>query len=89
MCIDGEQPAIPENPPPATKDQQKMEILDTSVKSSIDKSHKAAKPLANGGRLPQKPKGVSDLVKMKELTVHELSVVSLTSFLCLMVLFCL
>ena len=33
LCIDGEQPAIPENPPPASKDQQKMEILDTNVKS--------------------------------------------------------
>lgn len=74
LCIDGEQPAIPENPPPATKDQQKLEILDTTVKSSIDKSHKPAKPLTTGGRLPHKPKGVSDLVKMKELSVHELSV---------------
>lgn len=74
LCIDGEQPAIPENPPPATKDQQKMEILDTSVKSMIDKSHKPAKGPATGSRLPHKPKGVSDLVKMKELSVHELSV---------------
>ncbi|KAL4220050.1 Transcription initiation factor TFIID subunit 6 [Mactra antiquata] len=74
LCIDGEQPAIPENPPPASKDQQKQEILDTSVKAMIDKSHKPAKPTAASGRLPHKPKGVSDLVKMKELSVHELSV---------------
>ncbi|XP_052215321.1 transcription initiation factor TFIID subunit 6-like [Dreissena polymorpha] len=75
LCIDGEQPAIPENPPPATKDQQKMEILDTSVKTMIDKSHKAGvKPGADIGKRKQKPKGVSDLVRMKELSVHELSV---------------
>ena len=54
-----------------------MEILDTSVKSAIDKSHKP-KTTAPGARLPHKPKGVSDLVKMKELSVHELSVVSLS-----------
>lgn len=73
LCIDGEQPAIPENPPPASKDQQKLEILDTSVKTLIDKSHKATK-LDHDRLHHKKPKGVSDLVKMKELNVHELSV---------------
>ncbi|XP_052784111.1 transcription initiation factor TFIID subunit 6-like [Mya arenaria] len=75
LCIDGEQPAIPENPPPASKDQQKKEILDTSVKTMIDKSHKpAGRPGGDIGKAKHKPKGVSDLVKMKALSVHELSV---------------
>ncbi|XP_076454129.1 transcription initiation factor TFIID subunit 6-like [Babylonia areolata] len=74
LSVEGVQPAIPENPPAASKEQQKKEILDTSVKNLIDKGHKTQKPSANGvSRLKRKhPK--SDMVRLKDLTTHELSV---------------
>lgn len=46
----------------------------------LDKSHKSVGRLGmEHHKRKQKPKGVSDLVKMKELSVHELSVVSASS----------
>ncbi|KAK3576818.1 hypothetical protein CHS0354_002605 [Potamilus streckersoni] len=72
LCIEGEQPAIPENPPPASKEQQKTEILDPTVKSAIDKSKKPGK-LVDGGKARLRHKGGNELVKMKELSNHELS----------------
>ena len=74
LSIDGIQPAIPENPPPATKDQQKHEILDTSVKAAIDKNQKPAKSGETISKHKHKKK-VADVVKMKDLSTHELSVV--------------
>lgn len=68
LCIEGVQPTIPENPPQASKDQQKKEILDTKVKSTIDK---VPKPVPE--KLRHRHKAV-DLVKVKELSTHELSV---------------
>ncbi|XP_050408813.1 transcription initiation factor TFIID subunit 6 [Patella vulgata] len=71
LCIDGEQPAIPENPPPATKEQQKAQSLDTTIKSQIDKVNK---PKTSGeGKSRLKLKG-ADMVKLKNITTHELSV---------------
>lgn len=70
LCIEGVQPTIPENPPQASKDQQKKEILDTTVKTAID--NKVQKPVA-----PEKSRHrhkAVDLVKVKELSTHELSV---------------
>ena len=75
LSIDGIQPAIPENPPPATKDQQKLEILDTSVKAAIDKNQKPVKTGETISKHKHKKK-VADVVKMKDLSTHELSVVS-------------
>ena len=74
LSIDGIQPAIPENPPPATKDQQKLEILDTSVKATIDKNQKPVKTVESSTKHKHKKK-VADVVKMKDLSTHELSVV--------------
>ena len=71
MCIEGIQPTIPENPPQASKDQQKKEILDTKVKTAIDK---VPKPVPEKSRHRHK---TVDLVKVKELSTHELSVVSI------------
>ncbi|ESO95221.1 hypothetical protein LOTGIDRAFT_175212 [Lottia gigantea] len=72
LCIDGEQPAIPENPPPATKDQQKLQSLDTSIKSQIDKVNKP-KTSSEGKSTRLKLKG-ADMVKLKDISTHELSV---------------
>lgn len=68
LCIEGIQPTIPENPPQASKDQQKKEILDTKVKTAIDK---VPKPVPEKSRHRHK---TVDLVKVKELSTHELSV---------------
>lgn len=70
LSIAGVQPAVPENPPAASKELQKKEILDTTVKNFIDRGHKLTKPGDNRKR--KHPK--ADLVKLKDLSAHELSV---------------
>lgn len=72
LSIEGIQPSIPENPPPATKDQQKSEILDTAVKTAIDKAPKV-KPQTDNVKSKHRHK-TADLAKIKELSTHELSV---------------
>ncbi|XP_078310397.1 transcription initiation factor TFIID subunit 6-like isoform X3 [Crassostrea virginica] len=74
LCIDGVQPSIPENPPPASKDQQQKEILDTTVKTTIEKQVKVITPLAEPHKIKHKHKGITDLAKVKDLSNHELSV---------------
>ena len=37
LSIDGIQPTVPENPPPVSKDLQKQEAIDPTVKASINK----------------------------------------------------
>lgn len=45
MCIDGVQPTIPENPPPVSKDIQKLEAIDPVAKlSKVSKGDVAGKP---------------------------------------------
>ncbi|XP_021372126.1 transcription initiation factor TFIID subunit 6-like [Mizuhopecten yessoensis] len=72
LSIDGVQPSIPENPPPATKDQQRSEILDTGVKSAIDKIQKP-KVIPEAVKAKHRHKA-TDLAKVKDLSNHELSV---------------
>ena len=74
---------MPENPPPATKDQQQKEILDTSVKTVIDKQQKPRPLLDQPTKTKHKHKGVTDLAEVKDLSTHELSVVSIYSLDCL------
>ena len=69
LSVDGEQPTIPENPPPVPRDQQKLETIDPNVKASIDKK---TKPAGDKGKVKGK---VQDVVKLKNLANHELSVV--------------
>ena len=90
LSIEGVQPSIQENPPAASKEQQKKEILDTNVKYMIDKGHKTQKAGSESvPRLKRKhPKG--DMVRLKDLTMHELSVVSLCVcvYVCVCVCMC-
>ena len=72
LAIDGEQPAIPENPPPISKDVQKMEALDPGIKATVNKP----KPKISSEPGKAKHKKVPEKVKLKELSTHELSVVS-------------
>lgn len=70
LCISGTQPAIPENPPPVSKDLQKLESIDPSIKAKMDKLQKP-KPLGEIAKAKHKAK---DSVKLKPLATHELSV---------------
>lgn len=73
LSIDGEQPAIPENPPPVSKEIQKLEALDPVLKATINKP-KPKDPVRAKPKLKLQEK-----VKIKELTNHELSVVGVCS----------
>jgi transcription initiation factor TFIID subunit 6 len=68
------QPAIPENPPPVSKELQKLESLDPSLNAAINK------PKPKGSMEPARSKHklrLQEKVKLKEVSTHELSVVSI------------
>ncbi|ELU17490.1 hypothetical protein CAPTEDRAFT_183030 [Capitella teleta] len=71
LSIEGQQPAVPENPPAVSLDAQKLEALDPNVKASI------LKPKAKANLNPVKTKHkvkIQEKVKIKEVTTHEMSV---------------
>ncbi|KAI9553713.1 hypothetical protein GHT06_021644 [Daphnia sinensis] len=70
LSIDGIQPAVPENPPSLSKDQQRLESSDSVSKLAKigDKTQKKSTSLT----ATNKPK--TDTVQVKQLTAHELSV---------------
>ncbi|BES95521.1 Transcription initiation factor TFIID [Nesidiocoris tenuis] len=73
LCIDGVQPTIPENPPPVSKDLQKVESIDPISKlnkTSKEKSDTSGKPTI--GKF-HKLRNV-ETVHVKQLATHELSV---------------
>ncbi|KAF6206972.1 hypothetical protein GE061_018209, partial [Apolygus lucorum] len=73
LCIDGVQPTIPENPPPVSKDVQKLEAIDPITKlnkTSKEKSDTSGKPTI--GKF-HKLRNV-ETVHVKQLATHELSV---------------
>ncbi|KAG5310841.1 TAF6 factor, partial [Acromyrmex insinuator] len=72
LCIDGVQPTIPENPPPVSKDAQKLESVDPTIKlSSKNQNIGVGKP--GGGGKSQKLRNI-ETVHVKQLATHELSV---------------
>ncbi|KAM0728043.1 Transcription initiation factor TFIID subunit 6 [Formica fusca] len=72
LCIDGVQPTIPENPPPVSKDVQKLESVDPTTKlSSKNQNIGIGKP--GGGGKSQKLRNV-ETIHVKQLATHELSV---------------
>ncbi|XP_014611628.1 PREDICTED: transcription initiation factor TFIID subunit 6-like isoform X1 [Polistes canadensis] len=72
LCIDGVQPTIPENPPPVSKEAQKLESVDpTSKLNNKSQNIGAGKP--GGGGKSQKLRNV-ETVHVKQLATHELSV---------------
>ncbi len=76
MSIEGDQPSVPENPPPVSKDTQKAESLDPSIKTNMNKAK--SKPAGEAAIGKGKHKGrPAEKVQLKELSKHELSVVSL------------
>uniref|UniRef100_A0A1B6INQ8 Transcription initiation factor TFIID subunit 6 n=1 Tax=Homalodisca liturata TaxID=320908 RepID=A0A1B6INQ8_9HEMI len=71
LCIDGVQPTIPENPPPVSKDLQKLEAIDPVTKlSKVAKGDGPGKPTV--GKV-HKLRNV-ETVHVKQLATHELSV---------------
>ncbi|XP_023720508.1 transcription initiation factor TFIID subunit 6 isoform X2 [Cryptotermes secundus] len=73
LCIDGVQPTIPENPPPVSKEQQKVESIDPVTKlnkTAKEKGEAAGKPTT--GKM-HKLRNV-ETVHVKQLATHELSV---------------
>lgn len=73
LCIDGVQPTIPENPPPISKELQKVEAIDPITKlnkTSKEKGDTSGKPAI--GKF-HKLRNV-ETVHVKQLATHELSV---------------
>ncbi|XP_047000262.1 transcription initiation factor TFIID subunit 6 [Schistocerca americana] len=73
LCIEGVQPTIPENPPPVSKEVQKVESIDPVSKlkkPNKNKTDAAGKLTAPG---VQKLRNV-ETVHVKQLATHELSV---------------
>lgn len=68
LSIDGVQPAIPENPPPVSKDQQRMESVDPSA------ALKKQPTGPNQKKLEQQKKKQVEMVRVKQFATHELSV---------------
>ncbi|KAJ1528842.1 hypothetical protein ONE63_007216 [Megalurothrips usitatus] len=68
LAIDGVQPTIPENPPPVSKDAQKLESVDPASKLGAN-----AKDGSKSSAAVQKPRNV-ETVHIKQLATHELSV---------------
>ncbi len=71
LGIEGNQPAVPENPPPVAKELQRLESLDPGIKAIINKPK--PKMAAEPTKGKQKVK-IQEKVKLKELSTHELSV---------------
>ncbi|GFY53499.1 transcription initiation factor TFIID subunit 6 [Trichonephila inaurata madagascariensis] len=68
LSIEGVQPTIPENPPPVSKDQQKMESMDPAAKLP-----KIGSSPTNKGSKEDIAKHL-EIVRLKQLATHELSV---------------
>lgn len=68
LSIEGVQPTIPENPPPVSKEQQKLESLDPSSKMP-----KIGSNTTNKNSKENIAKHL-EIVRLKELATHELSV---------------
>ena len=74
LSIDGDQPAVPENPGAVSRDLQRLDTHDPSVKTAINR------PPQKVGDLPHRTKAIiPEKVRLKELTTHELSIVSQSS----------
>lgn len=69
LSIDGIQPAIPDNPPPLSKDKQRVESIDPSLVLKMD-----SMPNGQNKFISQKKKKMVEVIKVKQYATHELSV---------------
>ena len=74
MTVDGVQPSVVENPTPITKTTLQKEAIEPTIKSEMSNKRK---PNAEPGKSKQKLR-TREKVQLKEVTTHELSVVSVT-----------
>lgn len=77
LAINGVQPAVPENPPPVSRDLQKLEGIDPVSRATIDKLQRARQPGAAGGGASKKAasrRQSEARAKLKPIAEHELSV---------------
>ncbi|XP_065207636.1 transcription initiation factor TFIID subunit 6 [Planococcus citri] len=72
LVIDGVQPTIPENPPPVSKDEQKLESVNPVANLKKKENEKEAHGKPATGKM-HKLKNV-ETVHVKQLATHELSV---------------
>ena len=72
LSIDGIQPAIPDNPPPLSKDRQRLESIDPS--QVLRNNGGTFASAAQNRFISQKAKPLVEVVKVKQLATHELSV---------------
>ena len=70
LSIDGIQPSIPENPPPLSRDQQRVESVDPALAL---KKQSELRPNQQQ-KLQQKKKKQMEIVRVKQFATHELSV---------------
>lgn len=71
LSIEGEQPAVPENPPPVAKDTQQLGILDPTVKAAVNKMKTKVGSEIGKGKANLK---VPEKVRLKEAATHELCI---------------
>lgn len=72
LTVDGVQPTVVENPTPVTKTTLQQESTEPTVKSELTNKRK---PSSEPGKSKQKLR-TREKVQLKEVTTHELSVVS-------------
>ena len=71
LSIDGIQPAIPDNPPPLSKDRQRLD----SINPALTLQESLGKALSSTNKfISQKKKKMVEVVKVKQYATHELSV---------------
>jgi transcription initiation factor TFIID subunit 6 len=80
LAIEGVQPSVPENPPSVSRDLQRLESLDPSVKANVNRPAQkpgAATPGGGGVEVAHRAKvKVPEKMRLKEVATHELSIVS-------------
>ncbi|XP_030043334.1 transcription initiation factor TFIID subunit 6 isoform X2 [Microcaecilia unicolor] len=72
LSIEGVQPSIPENPPPASKEQQKMEA--TEPLKAVKPGQEDNGPLKGKGKEKKVPVLEAGPLRLKPRSIHELSV---------------
>lgn len=76
LCIEGIQPAIPENPPPVSKQEQRLESIDplAAVQSATSASNPSGATGSAASNAAIHRRKRLETVKLKQYATHELSV---------------
>ncbi|KAH7646621.1 LOW QUALITY PROTEIN: transcription initiation factor TFIID subunit 6 [Dermatophagoides farinae] len=69
LSIEGVQPAIPENPPPLSKDRLRLDGIDPSLVLKLQNTP----GIQTNKFITQKPKKMVEVIKVKQYATHELS----------------